>query len=59
LKLIVVDRTLWAARTYYPATVDKREAEMILVAEGAIIENLVMHVGPRMTERTVRCGFIL
>jgi hypothetical protein len=55
----VLDRTLWAARTYYPATVDKREAKMIQVAEGAVIENLVMHVGRRMTERTLRCSFIL
>lgn len=41
------------ARTYYPATVDKREAEKIRVTEGAMIENLAMRVGPRMIERTV------
>ena len=41
------------ARTYYPATVDKREAKKIQVNEGVTIENLSMRVGPRMTERTV------
>jgi hypothetical protein len=41
------------ARTYYPGTVDKREAKKIQVTEGAKIENLVMHVGERMSERTV------
>jgi hypothetical protein len=41
------------ARTYYPATVEKREAKKIQVTEGAAIENLVMRVGERMSERTV------
>ena len=41
------------ARTYYPATEDKREAKKIQVTEGAVIENLAMRVGPRMIERTV------
>lgn len=41
------------ARTYYPATVDKREAKKIQVTEGSTIENLAIRVGPRMTERTV------
>ena len=41
------------ARTYYPATVDKREAKKIQVTEGAMIENLAMRVGPRMMERRV------
>ena len=41
------------ARTYYPATTDKRQAKKIQVVEGAVIENLAMHVGPRMTERSV------
>jgi hypothetical protein len=41
------------ARTYYPATADKREAKMIWVTEGAIIENLKMRVGPRLNERRV------
>jgi len=41
------------ARTYYPATTDKRQAKKIQVFEGALIENLVMRVGPRMTERSV------
>lgn len=41
------------ARTYYPATVDKRETKKIRVVEGAVIENLAMRVGPRMTERRV------
>lgn len=41
------------ARTYYPATADKREAKTIQVAQGATIENLVMHVGEPMSERTV------
>jgi hypothetical protein len=40
------------ARTYYPATTDKQEAKKIQVVEGAVIENLAMHVGPRMTERS-------
>jgi hypothetical protein len=41
------------ARTYYPATTDKLEAKKIRVVEGAVIENLAMRVGPRMTERSV------
>ena len=41
------------ARTYYPATLDKREAKKIQVTEGAKIENLEMRVGERMPERTV------
>jgi len=41
------------ARTYYPGAVDKREAKKIQVTEGAKIKNLVMHVGERMSERTV------
>jgi hypothetical protein len=41
------------ARTYYPDTVDKREAKKIQVVEGGIIENLVLRVGPRMMERRV------
>jgi hypothetical protein len=41
------------ARTYFPATTDKRQAKKIQVVEGAVIENLAMHVGPRMTERIV------
>lgn len=41
------------ARTYYPATMDKREAKRIQVTEGAMIENLTMRVGPRMMERRV------
>ena len=41
------------ARTYYPATTDKGQAKKIQVVEGAVIENLVMHVGPRMAERSV------
>jgi hypothetical protein len=40
-------------RTYYPATTDKREAKKIPVVEGAVIENLALRVGPRMTERRV------
>ena len=41
------------AQTYYPATTDKREARKIQVVEGAVIENLALRVGPRMTERRV------
>lgn len=41
------------ARTYYPATEVKREAEAIQITEGARIENLTMRVGSRMSERTV------
>jgi len=41
------------ARTYYPATADKREAKIIRVTQGAIIENLEMRVGPRLSERRV------
>jgi hypothetical protein len=41
------------ARTYFPATTDQRQAKKIQVVEGAVIENLAMHVGPRMTERRV------
>jgi hypothetical protein len=41
------------ARTYYPATTDKRQAKKIQVDERAVIENLAMHLGPRMTERRV------
>jgi hypothetical protein len=41
------------ARTYYPATQDKREAKKIYVTEAAMIENLAMRVGPRMIERGV------
>jgi hypothetical protein len=41
------------ARTYYPATVDKRDAKKIQVTEGAMIENLAMRVGPRIMERRV------
>ena len=41
------------ARTYYPATTDKRQAKKIQVVEAAVIENLAMHVGPRMIERKV------
>ncbi|HUE84002.1 MAG TPA: carboxypeptidase-like regulatory domain-containing protein [Pyrinomonadaceae bacterium] len=41
------------ARTYYPATEDKREAKRIQVTEGAMIENLEMRVGPRLIERKV------
>lgn len=41
------------ARTYYPATVNQREAKKIQVTEGSTIENLVMHVGERMSQRTV------
>jgi hypothetical protein len=41
------------ARTYYPATKDERAAKIIQVTEGAVIENLEMRVGPRLTERTV------
>jgi hypothetical protein len=41
------------ARTYFPATTDLRQAKKIQVVEGAVIENLAMHVGPRMTERSV------
>lgn len=41
------------ARTYYPATEDSQEAQKIQVIEGAAIENLVMHVGPRLSERRV------
>jgi len=41
------------ARTYYPATTDKLEAKTIRVVEEAVIENLAMRVGPRMTERRV------
>ena len=41
------------ASTYYPDAVDKREAQKIQVTEGAKIENLVMRVGARMSERTV------
>jgi hypothetical protein len=41
------------ARTYYPATEDKREAKKIQVAEGAMIENLAMRVGLRLSERRV------
>lgn len=40
-------------RTYYPATTDKREARKIQVGEGAVIENLALRVGPRMSERRV------
>jgi|GEM_PF-1580328 len=41
-------------RTYYLATVDKRQAEKIQVTEGARIENLAMRVGsPRMVERRI------
>ena len=40
-------------RTYYPATTDKREAKKIPVGEGAVIENLSLRVGPRMSERRV------
>ena len=41
------------ARTYYPATEDKREAKKIKVTEGATIEDLEMRVGPRLSERRV------
>jgi hypothetical protein len=41
------------ARTYYPATDHKRDAKMIRVTEGAMIENLEIRVGPRLTERKV------
>jgi hypothetical protein len=41
------------ARTYYPATTDKRQAKKIQVVEGAVIENLSLRVGARMTERRV------
>jgi hypothetical protein len=41
------------ARTFYPATEDKREAKKIQVTKGAAIENLSMRVGPRMIERRV------
>ena len=41
------------ARTYYPATEDKREAKRIQVDEGAMIENLELRVGPRLSERRV------
>ncbi|MFZ0063994.1 MAG: carboxypeptidase-like regulatory domain-containing protein [Pyrinomonadaceae bacterium] len=41
------------ARTYYPATTDKRQAKKIQVVQGAVIENLAMRVGPRMRERRV------
>jgi hypothetical protein len=41
------------ARTYYPATEDKREAKKIQVTEGATIEDLEMRVGPRLSERRV------
>lgn len=40
-------------RTYYPATADKQQAKKIQVTEGAVIENLTMRVGPRMTQRKV------
>ncbi len=40
-------------RTYYPATEDKREAKKIQVTEGAVIENLEMRVGLRLSERRV------
>ena len=41
------------ARTYYPATLDKRDARKIHVVERAVIKNLEMRVGPRMIERKV------
>jgi hypothetical protein len=41
------------ARTYYPATENKREAKKIQVTEGATIEDLEMRVGPRLSERRV------
>lgn len=41
------------ARIYYPAAADKREAKTIQVTEGATIENLVMRVGERMSERII------
>lgn len=41
------------ARTYYPATEDKREAKKIQVTERATIEQLEMRVGPRLSERRV------
>jgi hypothetical protein len=41
------------ARTYFPGTTDNRHSKKIHVVEGAVIENLAMHVGPRMTERSV------
>ena len=41
------------ARTYYPATEDKREAKKIQIVEGARIENLSMRVGPQMSERRI------
>jgi hypothetical protein len=41
------------ARTYYPATEDKREAKKIQVTEGATIEDLDLRVGPRLSERRV------
>ena len=40
-------------RTYYPATTDKRQAKKIQIDEKAVIENLAMHVGPRLAERRV------
>ena len=41
------------ARTYYPATEDKREAKKIQLTEGATIENVEMLVGPRLSERKI------
>lgn len=40
-------------RTYYPAAEDKREAKKIQVTEGAMIENLEMRVGLRLSGRRV------
>lgn len=47
------------ARTYYPANTDKREGKTIQVVQGAVIENLAMRVGPRMTERRVAGTVVL
>lgn len=41
------------ARTYYPATEDKKKSKKIQVTEGATIEDLEMRVGPRLSERRV------
>ncbi len=46
------------ARTYYPATEDKREAKKIQITEGAIIENLVMRLGARLPERSA-AGYVV